>query len=231
MHDRPDDIRWLRRRLLIWGHEHYRHFPWRADRDPYRVLVTEVLLKQTRADRVGNVRASVFGDYPSAASLAGADTSALAKRIAILGFGRQRSEQLISLARAIDGQPIPRSPELLRTLPGIGDYSADATACFAFGKRTIAVDVNVARILGRVFGITLDRGELRKSPLIRSIGERVIQGAAPRRVNWALLDLGAAVCRPTPRCKECPLRIRCCYAQMVAIDARTPSDEPGRPRR
>jgi A/G-specific adenine glycosylase len=64
-----------------------------------------------------------------------------------------------------------------------------------------------------VFGIRLARGELRKNPMIRSIGERLIQGATPRRVNWALLDLGAAVCRPKPRCTECPLEPRCRYVQ------------------
>lgn len=213
MYDRPDDIRWLRRRLLVWGHKHYRPFPWRKERDAYRVLVTEVLLKQTRADRVGDVRSSVFGAYPSAGALARADASALAKRIATLGFGHQRSEQLVSLARAIDGKPIPRSAARLQTLPGIGDYSSAATACFAFGQQAIALDVNVARILSRAFGISLARGELRKNPLIRSIGQRLIRGAAPRRVNWALLDLGAAVCRPTPRCDECPLRSRCRFAQ------------------
>jgi len=209
----PDNIRWLRRRLLVWGGKHYRPFPWREDRDPYRVLVTEVLLKQTRADRVSSVRSSVFGDYPTPTALAHADVAALAKHIRTLGFGRQRTKQLLSLARAIDGHPIPRAPALLRTLPGIGEYSAAATACFAFGERTIALDVNVARILGRVFGIRLARGELRKNPMIRSIGERLIQGATPRRVNWALLDLGAAVCRPKPRCTECPLEPRCRYVQ------------------
>lgn len=209
----PADIRWLRRRLLIWGQTHYRPFSWRTDRDPFRVLVTEVLLKQTRADRIADVRSSLFRDYPSPAVLAQADPSGLSDRIRTLGFGRQRSGQLLSLARAINGRPIPRKPALLRALPGIGDYSAAATACFVYGQRQIALDVNVARILSRVFGIRLDRGELRKSRPIRSIGQRVIEGRAPRRVNWALLDLGAAVCRPTPRCDECPLRPRCSYAQ------------------
>lgn len=211
----PADIRWLRRRLLVWGRSHYRHFPWRTDRDPYRVLVTEVLLKQTRADRIGDVRSDIFRNYPSPGALAQADPAALAKRISTLGFGSQRSEQLISLAGAIKGRPIPRKVAPLRELPGIGAYSAAAAACFAYGQRCIALDVNVARILSRVFGVRLERGELRKSPLIKSIGERVVQGPTPRRVNWALLDLGAALCRPKPRCGECPFQPRCSYAQTV----------------
>jgi A/G-specific adenine glycosylase len=212
-YDSPADIRWLRHGLLVWGRNHYRPFPWRTDRDAYRVLVTEVLLKQTRADRIADVRSDILRDYPSPAALAKADPADLAARIDTLGFGRQRSEQLLLLARAINGRPIPTKLALLRELPGIGAYSAAAAACFAYGQKWIALDVNVARILSRVFGVRLERGELRKSPLIKSIGERVVQGPTPRRVNWALLDLGAAVCRPKPRCGECPFQPRCSFAQ------------------
>ena len=173
--------------------------------------MTEILLKQTRADRVGDVRSGLFDTYPSPAALARADPSGLAKRIRTLGFGRQRSEQLLALGHALNEQPIPRQPALLRTLPGIGPYSAAAAACFAYGRQCIALDVNVARILGRVFGIAPKRGELRKSPLIRAVGQRLIEGANPRRINWALLDLGAAACRPQPKCHICPLQARCQY--------------------
>jgi A/G-specific adenine glycosylase len=211
--DQSVDIRWLRRKLLVWGAKNYRPFPWRTDRDPYRVLVTEVLLKQTRADRVNGVRTGILGKYPSPAALAQADPPTLAERIHRLGFARQRSVHLIALGRELHERPIPRHRDLLLKLPGIGAYSAAAAACFAFGERCIALDVNVARILGRVFGISLHRGELRKSRLVRSIGERVVHGPNPRRVNWALLDLGAAVCRPKPRCNQCPLQPRCTYAQ------------------
>jgi A/G-specific adenine glycosylase len=199
--------------LLVWGRGHFRPFPWRSDRDPYRVLVTEVLLKQTRADRVHLVRAELLVAYPTATVLATADRRDLANLISTLGFGRQRTDQLLSLARVLKDRSIPRQPALLQTLPGVGPYSAAATACFAYGRRYIALDVNVARILGRVFGITLKSGEPRKSALIRSIGQQVIDGAQPRRVNWALLDLGATVCRPRPRCHECPLQERCWHAK------------------
>lgn len=209
----PADIRWLRRRLLAWGRDHYRPFPWRTDRDPYRVVVTEILLRQTRADRIEPVRSAVLNAYPSPAVLANADPSALANRIGTLGFGQQRSKQLVALASVLLERPMPRKPELLQSLPGIGRYSAAAVACFAHGRKCITLDVNVARIVSRVFGISLKRGELRKSALLWSVGERVVQGAWPRQLNWALLDLGAAVCRPAPRCDQCPLKQRCSYGK------------------
>jgi A/G-specific adenine glycosylase len=183
--------------------------------------VTEILLKQTRADRVGDVRSVILDAYPSPTQLARADPFALAKRIRTLGFGRQRTEQLLSLGHALSKQPIPRQPVHLRALPGIGPYSAAAVACFAYGQRCIALDVNVARILSRLFGLSLERGELRKSAMIAAIGQRLIDGAYPRRINWALLDLGAAVCRPRPKCDVCPLRARCQYVRASLLEPLT----------
>jgi len=210
---RPSNHRWVRRRLFAWGRAHYRDFPWRRDRDPFRNLVTEILLKQTRAEGVQRVRTELLTKYRSAVSLANASVPEIEQVIASLGFGKQRSVQLQALGRALQHQPIPQGQDKLATLPGIGPYAAAATSCFAFGRREIALDVNVARIIGRIYGVELERGELRKNSDVLRLGRSLIDGARPRDLNWALLDLGALVCRPKPKCHVCPLADKCRYAR------------------
>jgi A/G-specific adenine glycosylase len=206
------EVRWLRRRLLAWGRTHYRDFPWRQDRDLYRSLVTEILLKQTRAEGVEPVRLKLLSTYPSAKSMAHALPSDIEIHIRKLGFGKQRAVQLHALGHALEDASIPRRPNQLVELPGIGSYAAAAISCFVFGHREIALDVNVARIISRVFDLLPLSGELRKNRKIIQVGQTIISGPRPRDLNWALLDLGALVCRPRPKCNACPLSLRCSYA-------------------
>jgi A/G-specific adenine glycosylase len=212
----PDHIHRVRRRLLVWGRRNFRSFPWRQDRDPYRTLVTEILLRQTNAERVEPIRRQFFVRYPDAKQLAKADRRTVTRVISSLGFGIQRTPQLIGLGQelAATGRA-PRTAEALSLLPGVGDYTAAAAACFAFGAREVALDVNVARIVSRVFGIYPKTGELRKNPAIRKAARALVSGPNPRSMNWALLDLGALVCRPRPKCSICPLAERCYYARTL----------------
>jgi len=219
----------MRRRLLAWGRSHYRYFPWREDRDPYRSLVTEILLKQTRADGVEAVRAKLLLTYPSARSLAEATPKDVETYIRKLGFGKQRAVQLHALGRALLDAPVPRQRRTLAELPGIGPYAASATSCFAFGRREIALDVNVARIISRVFGLIPARGELRKNRQIIEAGQAIISGPRPRELNWALLDLGALLCRPRPKCDACPLSVRCSYAIQAGRAELQPLSQVARP--
>jgi len=203
-------VAWMRRRLLRWGPVHFRGFPWRTDRDPYRTLVTEVLLKQTRAIQVGPVREALLRKYPVPSSLAEADPDDLSGLIRRLGFADQRVPQLGALGRALTKTGrTPRTVAGLLTLPGVGPYTAAAVACFAFGRRAAALDVNVARIIGRVFAIAPEHGELRKNADVIRIASALVSTGSPREINWALLDLGAEVCRPHPHCSACPLASRC----------------------
>lgn len=205
-------LRWLRRRLLSWGAANFRSYPWRQDRDPYRTLVTEVLLRQTNAARVESVRAKLLARYPDARRLSQASRRTISRIVSPIGFGAQRTPQLIALAQALqDVGHAPRTVAALNRLPGVGEYTAAAVACFVFGAREPALDVNVARIVSRVYGIHPRRGELRKNSAIKRAARRLVSGAGPRRVNWALLDLGALVCKPTPLCPVCPLLEGCVY--------------------
>ena len=211
-----DLTRWLRRRLLWWGRAHFRYFPWRQDRDPYRTLITEVLLRQTSAMGIHDIRREFLAQYPNPEALATSDAGDVTRLVAKLGFGNQRGPQLVGLARIVTAQGrVPSRAAALRLLPGVGDYTARAVACFAFGRPEPALDVNVARILARVLEIRPARGELRKNPLVIAAARKLLEGGQPRQVNWALLDLGATVCRPRPRCSICPLVQRCAYGANV----------------
>jgi A/G-specific adenine glycosylase len=119
----------------------------------------------------------------------------------------------VALARSLselDRMPVTVN-DLLR-LPAVGRYTAAAVACFSGGRAVPALDVNVARIIARVHGIQIGRGELRRSEIVMALANRLLKGALSRRLNWALLDLGALVCRPKPNCVGCPLIERCAYA-------------------
>lgn len=209
-------VRWLRRRLLNWGKLNFRDFVWRSDRDAYRLLVTEVLLRQTRAAHVLPVRESFLSAFPKATDLCQASSDQVFGLIRALGFGRQRADQLRGLGCAIVMRNgVPTTARALAHLPGVGDYTAGAVACFAFGRREPAVDVNVARIIGRLFDIRPERGELRKNSSVRRMAMQMVAGIAPRRLNWALFDLGALVCRPIPQCTVCPLLDGCQHGRRV----------------
>jgi A/G-specific adenine glycosylase len=206
----PPDVPWVRRRLLGWGKKHFRAFEWRHDRDPYRTLITEVLLKQTGAVRVGTVRDRLLERYPSPTHLGAAEPLELRALINALGFANQRTDQLIRLGTALASRrTIPRGIVPLMRLPAVGPYTAAAVACFAFGSPEPALDVNVARIIARVFALNAERGEARRSKAVKEASRHLVSGRNSRRLNWALLDLGATICRPVPRCRECPLASHC----------------------
>jgi A/G-specific adenine glycosylase len=208
----------VRRRLFKWGRAHYRRFSWREDRDLYRLLVTEVLLKQTNATRVEGVRDHFLARYPNPRRLALAPEADIESQIRDLGLSRQRSGQLRELGRALELGSPGQSAVALSALPGIGAYSAATVACMTWGKRLPALDVNVARIVTRVFGISVARGEARRNAEVEHISALLVAGSKPRELNWALLDLGGTVCRPLPRCEQCPLATICRFRAVSAAD-------------
>lgn len=203
--------------LLTWWEVNQRTYPWRYWSDPYRLLVTEVFLRQTRAPTVSAFVEDFFSDHPDPGSLLQAGETRLAKRLHPLGFSRQRAAQLVSLARYLVGRE-QRSwaySELL-DLPGIGKYSAGMVGA-VLGLPTAAVDTNVARVLCRIFALTPSHLEARKSPNVWRVAETLIavsDEAAP--VTWALLDLAATLCvTRVPRCSECPLHSSCAQAESM----------------
>jgi A/G-specific adenine glycosylase len=202
---------YIRSRLLRWARQNGRDFPWRHWRDPYRLLVTEILLKQTRALAVSTVIGPFFDAYPTAESLHVAG-SALEELIQPLGFGSQRAEQLRRLAAdLVKVRSIPTDVGSLQLLPGIGPYAAGMVAASLGSRDVVAVDTNVGRVVCRVFGTIPSHAEVRKSASVWEQTGSLLRGSrSPVQVLWAILDLAASTCRASStNCAQCPLQAAC----------------------
>ena len=199
----------FRRRLLGWYTRHARTLPWRGERSPYAVLVSEIMLQQTQVARVLEYYPRFLARYPTIEDLAAASDDAVRESWEGLGY-YARARNLHATARRVvaenDGV-LPRAPDALRRLPGIGRYTAGAVASLAYGARVPAVDTNAERVLARVFG--LRAGASRTRRVWPSAAALVVPGR-PEDLNQALRDLGATVCvARRPRCRACPVRTVC----------------------
>jgi A/G-specific adenine glycosylase len=202
----------LRRELLAWYAANKRDLPWRRTRDPYAVWLSEVMLQQTRVETVVPYYARFLRAFPTVHALAEAPEGDVLALWSGLGYYR-RARMLHEGARhvaRVRGGTFPGDPEGLRTIPGIGPYTAGAVASIAFGTAAPLVDGNVARVLARLFAIEDDvRGAVGLARVWALAGELVDRGA-PGEWNQALMELGATVCTPrAPRCDACPVRASC----------------------
>jgi A/G-specific adenine glycosylase len=211
-----------RERVLAWFAEAGRDLPWRATRDPYRVLVAEVLAQQTQAARAAAAWPRFLERFPDGATLAAAAPAEVLRAWQGLGYNR-RALALHRTARAVQERGgWPDTVEELAALPGIGPYTARAVACFALEHRVAPVDTNVARVLARSL-TGADPAQL--TPAAR---QRLADLAMPEGQPWAwssaLMDVGALHCRPRPRCQGCPLAPSCRWRALG------PDAPPPRPR-
>lgn len=199
-----DQSRAFVRKLLIWYKKAARNLPWRETRNPYAILVSEFMLQQTQVSRVLEYYPRFLERFPTLGSLARAKPKAVMEAWDGLGY-YARARNLHTLARKVvrryDGT-LPDSPEDLRTLPGVGPYTAGAVACFAYEKPVPAVDTNVRRVLGRAFA-PKDIWKF-AATITPTNGKRAW------KFNQALMELGALVCPARkPKCPECPVRAEC----------------------
>jgi A/G-specific adenine glycosylase len=195
--------------LLDWYGRKGRSLPWRATRDPYAVLVSEIMLQQTQASRVVPAFRAFLERFPSLPDLAAAPLADVLTQWRGLGYNR-RARNLHRAAIAIaerHGGMVPADLDALRALPGLGDYTARAILAFAFDEPAAPVDVNVARVLARaVVGVPLSRRDAQR------VADEVLPVAAPAAWSHALMDLGATTCRVrAPRCGECPAARACVW--------------------
>ena len=209
----PARLREFSRRLRTWFRKHGRDLPWRRTRDPYRVLVSELMLQQTQVARVVDYYDRFLTRFPTLQHVAEAPVRHVVGSWAGLGY-YARARNLHALARRVtrDGTPIPADPAELRELPGIGAYTAGAVASFAYERRAPLVDTNVARVLHRAFLPTVDP----KSTVGQRAGWSIATQLLPRtgRAAWvhnqALMELGALVCTARVRhCDRCPVSRLC----------------------
>jgi A/G-specific adenine glycosylase len=181
-----------------------RPLPWRGERDPYRVLVSEVMLQQTQAARVAKDYETFLARFPTVDALAAADPAAVLRAWGNLGYNR-RALNLWRAAATIADRGWPRTIDGLRELPGIGPYTARAVASFAFDAEAGVVDANVRRVLSRVHGLAPDED-------VQALADALVPPGTAPRWNQAMIDLGAVVCRARdPQCAGCPIRSGCAW--------------------
>jgi len=206
-------IQFFRRKIILWFRKNKRQYPWRETRDPYRVLMAEVMLRRTRADQVKPVYEVLFKKYPDAESMANANGNNLRRILYPLGL-RWRVPAFRKIARAVlqkFGGRVPNSRQELTSLPGVGDYVAGAVLSIAFGKKEWMVDSNIVRVLKRYFGLNTSK-EGRRDKHIVKLGRIYSSACNPRDANLAILDFAALICIPrNPRCPSCPIRNSCSY--------------------
>ncbi len=197
-----------------WYRRHARDLPWRRTRDPYRILVSELMLQQTQVSRVMDFYARFLGRFPDLYSLAAAKPHRVREAWEGLGY-YARARNLHKLAREVTAERegvIPSEPTQLRTLPGIGAYTAGAVASFAYEKRAALVDTNVARVLHRVFAPEVAPKSGPGLKRLWQIAEQLLPrtGKATWLHNQAMMELGALVCTArSPKCGACPVGAGC----------------------
>jgi len=209
----PARRREFSRRLRAWFRNHGRDLPWRRTRDPYRVLVSELMLQQTQVSRVVDYYERFLARFPTLGHVAEAPQRSVLKSWAGLGY-YARARRLHALARHVtgDGGAIPADPEKLRALPGIGAYTAGAIASFAYERRAALVDTNVARVLQRVFLPAVEPKSARGQRATWAIAEQLLPrtGRHTWIHNQALMELGALICTARVRhCDRCPVARLC----------------------
>ncbi len=202
----------LQRTLSAWFGKNARDLPWRRTRDPYAILVSEIMLQQTQVATVIPFYKRWLARFPDFASLAATEESDVLSLWQGLGY-YSRARNLHRTAMTVvtaHGGEMPRDPALIRALPGIGRYTAGAVASFAFDLPEPLVDANVARVLARLLNL--------HEPIDSTAGQRALWAAAialvpengARIFNGAIMELGALICTPrTPRCNACPIRKSC----------------------
>jgi len=214
-----------------WYRDHARELPWRAaDRTPWGVLVSEVMLQQTPVHRVEPVWRAWLTRWPTPADLADADLAEVLRAWGRLGYPRRalRLHQAAGLIQDRHGGQVPDDETALLALPGVGGYTAAAVRAFAFGRRAVVLDTNVRRVLARALaGDALPPPHLVAAETATADALLPDDDAGAALTAAALMELGALVCTARgPRCEHCPLAQRCAW-----LAAGSPADTQAHRRR
>lgn len=215
-----NQARLFRGRLQRWFKKHQRQFDWRKTRDPYTILLSEVLLQRTQAAQVASNFNRIVQQFPTTNALYRGPYDEVSKALRPLGLAK-RAGTLVAMAKVLTEKfhsDIPSDPNQLMSLPGVGRYIASATACFAFGHRIPVVDTNVVRILLRYFGVTFDRKRPHQDPKLWQLAELMLPKRNIENYNRALIDFAALVCTARkPSCRDCPMKKECSFILNVLL--------------
>jgi len=199
--DRDD----LQARVFSWVAPRLRQLPWRDERDPWKILVSEVMLQQTSVQRVLGKWEAFVAEFPTARVCAETELGDVLRMWQGLGYPR-RARNLHHAARVIVSEHsgrVPRTLDELMSLPGVGPYTARAVMAFAFEDDAAVVDTNIARVLRRLTGEDLSARS------IQVVADELLPEGESWLWNQAIMDLGATVCKPRPLCEQCPVEQHC----------------------
>ncbi|HMA66870.1 MAG TPA: A/G-specific adenine glycosylase [Desulfosalsimonadaceae bacterium] len=221
----------VRGALLHWYGRNRRDLPWRRDKNPYRIWVSEVMLQQTRVETAIGYYRRFIDRFPDIATLAAADLQEVLKLWEGLGYysrARNLHKSACRLAAENNGA-LPDEWGGLKSLPGVGDYIAAAVLSIAYGRPYPAVDANAARVFARLLEIAAPVNRAGSRKTFREAAAALLDADAPGDFNQAVMELGALVCKPRqPECRCCPLS-RWCFARMHESVAEYPVREKSRP--
>ena len=202
--------------IMSWYDRHQRDLPWRRTRDPYRILVSEIMLQQTQVDTVIPYYDRFLKRFPTVEALAGASLQQVLKVWENMGY-YSRARHLHEAAKVIVAEmegAIPATLEQLLGLPGIGSYTAAAVLSFAFGQSIAVVDANIRRVLCRLFAVQEPMDKKQTQERISAIATELVPRKGSSRFNQGLMDLGATVCTTrNPCCGICPVQKHCAAFQ------------------
>lgn len=209
-------VKQIREALISWGNDNFRSFPWRMTRDPYKILLSEVMLHRTQAKQVVPVYEQFVQTYPDIPTMAKASRNELQDVLFSLGL-RWRVDLIFDMGRELMerfGGAVPVAREDLLSLPGVSEYIAGAVRAFAWDFPEALADTNTIRVTGRLFGLTI-KDSSRRNRRFRRLLSTLLDRENPRFYNYALLDLADKVCmkKQEPACEKCPLIQWCVYGQ------------------
>lgn len=204
----------FRRGIMRWFRENRRQFPWRKESlSPYEVLIAEIMLQQTRAERVKEVYPKFIKRYPGWRELAEADIKEIEDSIRSLGLHRKRARGLKKLAVSVmrSGAKSFHNLDDLTALPSVGIYMGRSVLVNCYGEPEAMLDVNMDRVLERYFG-PRRLADIRHDKQLNDLARRLVNKEAPREYNWAIMDFASLVCKSrNPNCSGCPISRFCNY--------------------
>jgi A/G-specific adenine glycosylase len=208
-----DTHAFFREKLLTWFAQNHRPMPWKAENDPYRIWLSEIILQQTRVEQGMPYYLNFIERFPDVTQLANAPEDEVLKAWEGLGY-YSRARNLHETAKFISGElkgVFPDSYTAIRALKGVGDYTAAAIASFAFGLPHAVLDGNVYRVLSRFWGIETPTDTPKAKKEFAALAQQLLPSERPGDFNQAIMDLGATVCTPRlPQCTSCLLHPECC---------------------
>ena len=229
MHLPPKEVRKVRSLLLAFYDAKKRDLPWRKTSDPYKILVSEIMLQQTQVATVIPRWHAFLEQFPDVKALAAVREEDVCEAWAGLGYYRRARNLHKAATQVVElhGSKFPESFDDILALAGVGRYTAGAISSIAFGQENPVVDGNVVRVLARYFSIALPKDDARLHRAAWSVMEDLVLGERPGDLNQSVMELGATVCTPAlPSCLECPISKGCsAHGEQVPTAYPTPKNQ------